>query len=125
MKVNPTAVLLIGVLLALPGCYAMDIDASGLQPGAYLSTSQAANVGQMAASFEVELTNSWLFWGLSELGSPDIAATLETEIRRGNGTAVTGVQIVTQQTFVDGLLSALTLGIYGRRTTIISGTVVR
>jgi hypothetical protein len=47
------------------------------------------------------------------------------EIQREDGTAVVDVEIVTQTTFLDGLISALTFGLYSQRTTFVTGTVVR
>lgn len=124
MKRAPkTLALLALAVLAVSGCYTMEIDATAMQPPAAMTspTGQVQTLGQ----FEERTTASWLLWGLMPLSDPDVADVLEREVRRLNGTGVTSIEITTQQTFMDGLLSALTLGIYGQRSTIVTGTVIR
>ncbi len=118
-------VLLIGwVALAMSGCYAMDLDTTGLDRTVYMSRDGAVEM-ERVARFETDTRGSWLLWGLVELGEPDVASAVRRELRREDGTAVVDMELVTQTTFIDGLISALTLGIYGQRTTFITGAVVR
>lgn len=120
-RTSPLALLALAAL-ATAGCFTMEIDATAMQPTVAMTpTTGAQNVGQ----FEGRTTASWLLWGLVPVNEPDVSDLLEREIRRLNGTGVSMVEITTQQTFMDGLLSVLTLGIYGQRSTIVTGTVVR
>lgn len=124
MKRTFTASLAIAASLVVGGCFAMDIDTTGLDPTVYLTRDGVGDL-ERGARFETETRASWLFWGLSELGEPDVDGVIWREIQREGGTAVVDVEIVTQRTFLDGLIMALTFGIYGQRTVFVSGTVVR
>lgn len=108
--------------LAVSGCYTMEIDATPMQPPvAMTSPGQVETVGQL----DGRTTASWLLWGLVPMSEPNVAGVLDREIRRLNGTGAAGVEITTQVTFMDGLISALTLGLYSQRSTMVSGRVVR
>lgn len=118
-------VLLVGsAALAMSGCFAMDIDVTGLDPTVYVNREGAGDM-ERVARFETDTRASWLLWGLVELGEPRVGAAVRREIQREDGTAVVDVEIVTQTTFLDGLISALTFGLYSQRTTFVTGTVVR
>jgi hypothetical protein len=124
MKRAPNLLALLALaVVAVSGCYTMEIDATAMQPPIAMTgpTGQVQTLGH----FEGRTTGSWLFWGLMPLRDPDVVDVLEREVRRLDGTGFTSVEIVTQQTFMDGFLSLLTLGIYGQRSTIVTGTVVR
>jgi hypothetical protein len=118
------APLVLVAALTMSGCYAMDIDTTGLDPTVYLNREGAVEM-ERVASFEADTRASWLLWGLVDLGDPDVGEIVRHEVRRENGTAVVDVEIATQTTFMDGFISALTLGLYGQRTTFVRGTVVR
>lgn len=118
-------VLLLAAALALPGCYALEIDASGLQPHVYLTPETRGGAAEQVGRFEAETRAAWLFWGLADIREPDLDDILARELTRLQANGVTGLEIRTQQTFVDGLLQAITLGIYGRRTVFVEGIAVR
>jgi hypothetical protein len=112
---------------ALPvasGCYQMEIDATALEPNVYLNTGDATNP-EVAGEFEAEVIGSWLLWGLVDLKEPEIEDTLRREIERAGGSAVTGLEITTRTTFMNGFLAVITFGIYGQRTAVLTGRVVR
>lgn len=124
MKIR--ALFALPALLALAGCYAMDIDATALEPHVVMTReSPPGESPERVADFEARTKGSWALWGLIDLSEPDIGGALEREIARADGRAATNVVVVTQQTFMDGFLSVITLGIYGQRSTFIRGTVVR
>ena len=125
MKRFLTVALLGASLMVLPGCYAMDIDATALQPQVYMSVTSADARPDVVSDFETELTASWALFGLLKLSDPNVRDALEREIVRANGSGVTGLEIKTQQTVIDAVLTALTFNLYGQRTTIISGSVIR
>jgi hypothetical protein len=117
-----TLALLAVAALALSGCFTMEIDATPMQPTVRMTgPAGQPTIGQ----FEGRTTGSWLLWGLLPLSEPNVTDVLEREIRRLNGSGVTSVELTTQQTFLDGLLSGLTLGLYGQRTTFVRGMVVQ
>lgn len=113
------------LLLSLPGCHRMTIDATGLEPHVYMSADARDAAAERLGRLEAEDDSSWLFWGLLSLREADVESLVERELARANGDAVTGMRIVTTQTFVDGLVEALTLGVYARRTLRVDGIIVR
>lgn len=115
------------VVVAASGCYKLDIDATALEPHVYMSgpATVRGGAGTNVGTVEAKTTGSWLLWGLLPMKDPDVDGLIQRELARTSGTAVHGLNIRTQQTFVDGLLSAVTLGLYGQRTVFIDGTVVR
>jgi hypothetical protein len=118
-----TLALLVVAAVAVSGCYTMEIDATPLQPTVLMTGPTGGQ--QTLGQFNERTTGSWLFWGLLPLSPPNVSEVVDREIRRLNGAGVTSVEITTQQTVLDALLSMLTLGIYGQRTTLVRGTVVR
>ena len=66
-----------------------------------------------------------LVWGLVVRSDPQVGGELSRVLAESGGDGVRALTIVTQQTFTDGLVSVLTLGIYGRRTTFLRGSIVR
>lgn len=116
---------LLAVALLLPGCYAMDIDATTISPHVYMTPQTRDGTPARVGEINTSVTGSWILFGLVNLKDPDIARAIEREIMRQGGSGVTGLEIVTQQTFIDGLLATITLNLYGQRTTHIRGTVVR
>ena len=115
------------VVVGLSGCYKLDIDATALEPHVYMSgpATVRGGAGQNVGSLDAKTTGSWALWGLLPLKEPDVDGLIQRELARSSGTAVHGLSIRTQQTFVDGLLSAITFGLYGQRTVFVEGTVVR
>ncbi|MBA2664967.1 MAG: hypothetical protein H0U74_21955 [Bradymonadaceae bacterium] len=104
----------------------MSLDARELGPQIYVSSvAQAPEEVEQLARFEAQTRASWLIWGLVDLNEPQLAAVLRDQIAEQQGSAAAGVTITSQRTFSDGLLSALTLGFYNRRTVTIEGIVVR
>lgn len=110
--------------LALSGCFKMNIDATALEPNVYMNTGEAS-APPAVGEFETEVIASWLLWGLVDLKLPEVENELRREIERADGSAVTNLEITTKTTFMNGFLQLITLGIYGQRTTVLTGTVVR
>lgn len=115
------------VVVAASGCYKLDIDATALEPHVYMSgpATVRGGAGQNVGSLDAKTTGSWLLFGLLPLKEPDVDGLIQRELARSGGTSVHGLSIKSQQTFVDGLLSAITLGIYGQRSVFVEGTVIR
>jgi hypothetical protein len=110
------------VLLA--GCYPLTIESTRLDAHVSVSSPQDRSDRYVAAQFETETKASWLIWGLVQLSDADVEGALQRELDRHRGAAVTDLEIVTTQTFVDGLLSVITLGLYGQRSVILRGRIV-
>lgn len=115
------------VVVGVSGCYKLDIDATALEPHVYMSGPATVRGGaaQSVGSLDARTRGSWLLFGLLPMREPDVDGLIQRELARSQGTAVTGLQIRTQVTFMDGLLSAITFNLYGQRTVFVSGTIVR
>ena len=68
---------------------------------------------------------AWLFWGMSKKDHPDVGELIDKEVSKLSGNGVINLEIKTTTTFLDGFLGVITLGIYTRRTILISGNVVK
>ena len=68
---------------------------------------------------------AWLFWGISIKDHPDVGEVIDKEVSKLDGDGVINLEIKSTQTFLDGFLGVITIGIYTRRTLQISGTVVK
>lgn len=116
---------LILLLLFTAGCTQMVIEANRVRQNVYfghgIETEKFTRVGEFTATSR----GSWALFGLVPLNQPDLQEILKREISRLNGNGVINLKIITQQTFVDGLISAVTLGLYSVRTMKVSGTVVK
>ena len=115
------------VVVAVSGCYKLDIDATQLEPHVYMSgpATVRGGAGQSVGSLDAKTTGSWLLFGLLPLREPDVDGLIQRELARTGGTAVHGLSIRTQQTFLDGFLSVLTFNLYGQRSVFVEGTIVR
>ena len=125
MRKNPiTIISLSAFILITAGCTKMYIDASAVPEGVYLSGAKSLPGMASKGSFEVTLQATWTLFGLTPLKEPDLSSVLQKEIRALGGNAVMGLTIVTHQTFLDGLLGVVTIGLYIPRTITLKGQVV-
>ena len=113
------------IAVASSGCLSMTIDARELQPAVHVSGVHAQGEAQPLQTFEASTHGTWLFWGLVVRSDPQLGGELSRVLTEAGGDGVRALTIVTQQTFMDGLVAVLTLGIYGRRTTFLRGSIVR
>lgn len=75
--------------------------------------------------FKIETDASWLFWGNKKSSIPDVGMLINGKITELGGNGVVGLKIQTEQSFGQGVLGIITLGIYQARSVSISGTVVK
>lgn len=75
--------------------------------------------------FKIETDATWLFWGNKKSRVPEISTLLNGKISELGGNGVVGLKVQTEETFGQGFLGILTLGIYQARNVTISGTVVK
>jgi len=103
----------------------MSIDSTNMSQRVYLSAANETEKYTRLARFNSSAKGSWVFFGLSPLKQPDLEKLLKREISKQNGNGIVNLQIITQQTFMDGFISVITFGLYSLRTMKISGTVVK
>ena len=113
------------LLLGSLGCAHMNIDADNAESSILMGRGgEGADYIRMG-EFSVVKEGAWLFWGISKKDHPDVGELIDKEVSKLSGNGVINLEIKTTKTFLDGFLGVITLGIYGRRTIQISGTVVK
>lgn len=113
------AVLVASVLLA--GCQRLAIDSKEVPANkVYFTTLKGAKV---IGALEETQTATWLFWGLVPAAQPDAAQALNAYLR-GNQ-RIQNLEIRTEQSILDSVISTLTLGLYTQRSVVYSGEVVQ
>ena len=126
MKSNALkAVLIVILFISFYGCTRMSIDAGNMSQNVYLGGSPETEEYDRVGTFTATAKGSWAFFGLAPLKQPDIEKVLKREISKVGGNGVINLKIVTKQSFLDGLINIVTLGLYTVRRAVISGTVVK
>ena len=124
-KQLPILTITFATLVLVAGCSRMAIDAGAHREGVFFTRDAGGAEYTRLGDFSAAAKGSWLFWGLSPREDADLQAILSEQMARYHGDAIVNLEITTIQTFSDGFISAITLGIYSRRTMEVSGTVVK
>ena len=113
------------LLLGTLGCAHMNIDSVNSESSILMGRGGEDARYTRMGEFNVVKVGAWLFWGISKKDHPDVGEVIDKEVSKLDGDGVINLEIKTTRTFLDGFLGVITLGIYGRRTLQISGTVVK
>ena len=113
------------LLLGALGCAHMNIDAGNSESSILMGRGDDSAGYTRMGEFSVVEVGAWLFWGISKKNHPDVGEVIDKEVSKLGGNGVINLEIKTTRTFLDGFLGVITLGIYGRRTIEIGGTVVK
>ena len=113
------------LLLGTLGCAHMNIDADNAESSILMGRGNESASYTRVGEFSVVKVGAWLFWGTSIKDHPDVGKVIDKEVSKLDGDGVINLEIKSTQTFLDGFLGVITLGIYTRRTLQISGTVVK
>lgn len=117
MRVQMTLwVLLTFLSVGLLGCQRI-VYTTNPAKGIYAGTLNTPVVN----SFAVHRKAHFLFWGLARVEVPDIEDVAARRLQPGQ--ALADIQITEKNTFVDGLLAFLTIGIYRPRTVEFTGKI--
>jgi predicted peptidase len=108
--------LLAVMAVLLVGCQSMTYQVSSVQKTA-LGTPEAPSRRHV----ERKMKAHYMFWGLLPVSRPDIAELALSETQQNE--VLSNISIKEQNTFVDGLLAAITYGLYRPRTVQVSGDV--
>lgn len=112
--------LILATCLSLTGCYTMRFSGQQVDDDAVFFTQVA---GSHEEHFKESETIGYMFWGGLAMGSPDPGRVLGRYV--GSGRKIANFRIVAEQSFTDGLLGLLTLGIYSPLTVTYEGDVVK
>src|SRR5438105_2562480 len=107
-------------LCGLCSCYTVNMrNLSG--PPAMMGPGTSASVGH----FDETRHAHFVILGLINVGSPNVSDVLNEQVKTLGGSSVSNLQLTTTHTFVDGLISVITAGIYNPVTVDIAGDVVK
>jgi hypothetical protein len=67
----------------------------------------------------------FIIYGLVNLSNPDMHDILQEQCTEKGGSSISNLNLTTTHTFVDGLISSITFGIYNPVTVIVEGDVVK
>ncbi|MCZ7554800.1 MAG: hypothetical protein M5R41_00170 [Bacteroidia bacterium] len=121
--------VLLGSCLAIIfmiGCSTTNyIGANITKPTMLNGTSALSQKSTVIKSFAIEEYSSWYFWGLHIARDADLNTTITDEIAAVDGDAVINLKIQQTLTVKDYFLSLFTFGIWTRRTSFITGDVIK
>jgi len=109
------------------GCSKFVLDARSMTETASMTNSTGSPGGSGAGTFKRSAKAAYLglVFNLVTLTQPDVPTILKQEINSKGGSAIRNLKIDKKITFVDGLISAVTLGIYNQETITFEGEVVK
>lgn len=118
--------LMVSVAL-LSGCSKFVLDARDLgEPVSMTKDVGSGGATENSTSFETTMKAAYCGWlfNLVNLKNADMSGLLDNEIQLAGGTAVKNVVIRKEKSFVDGLISIVSLGFYNQETITVQGEVV-
>ncbi|HEY7728870.1 MAG TPA: hypothetical protein VID50_10505 [Candidatus Eisenbacteria bacterium] len=119
--------LLVVALSLATGCSKFVLDARSMTEVVSMTSNTNAPAGGEATAFKRTAKAAYLglVANLVTLTQPDVPTLLRAEINSKGGTSVRNLKIDKKITFLDGLISMLTLGIYNQETITLEGEVVK
>ena len=116
------AFVVILTLAFLQGCFTLNQIGSTRDSGIEMTNSE--NAASIKNFTKTKMVNHFL-WGLASPDDPQVEKLVSDEVKANNGTRAVNVKLKYQQTFGNGFLTLITLGIYSPFTLTVSGDVVR
>ena len=114
--------LLVLLVLSIQGCYTLNQSGVPIDEAIELTNAeQARSIGHFTKTKKV---NHFIF-GLVSPEDAGIETMISNAVKTGGGSRAVNVRIKYQATFVDGLISAITYGLYAPRTLTVEGDVVK
>jgi len=110
------------LLLLCQGCYTMNQIGTYTEEGIEITNK---NKTPPIQHFSRTKTVNHFVYGLVSPDDVGIEKIVSEAIKMNNGTAAVNVKMKYQQTFLNGLVGALTLGIYTPYTLIVDGDVIK
>ena len=116
------AFVVILTLAFLQGCFTLNQIGSTRDSGIEMTNSE--NASSIKNFTKTKKVNHFL-WGLVSPADPQVEKLISDEVKANNGTRAVNVKLKYQQTFGNGFLTLITLGIYSPFTLTVSGDVVK
>lgn len=120
--------LFLAVLVAATaGCSKFVLDARSMNEVVSMTANTGAPGSGDATGFKVSTKAAYLglVANLVTLKKPDVPLVLQSELHARGGTAIRNLTIDKRMTFLDGLVSFVTLGIYNQETITLEGEIVK
>lgn len=113
-------------MLLMMGCTTTNyIGANISKPAMFNSASVIDQNYSVVKHLDIEEYSSWYLWGTTIAREADLNNTISDEINRVDGDAVINLKIRQTLTAEDYFLSLVTFGIWSRRTSFITGEVIK
>jgi hypothetical protein len=123
MKPYTKIITLFAILLfVVPGCYTLNQVGSPVDEGIEITNTENAAV---IKHFTRTKTMNHFVYGLVSPDDAGIEKTVADAVKQDGGTHAVNVKIKYQQTFINGLVGALTMGIYTPFTLTIEGDIAK
>ncbi len=116
------AFVVILTIAFLQGCFTLNQIGSTRDSGIEMTNSE--NASSIKNFTKTKKVNHFL-WGLVSPDDSEVEKLVSDEVKANNGTRAVNVKLKYQQTFGNGFLTLITLGIYSPFTLTVSGDVVR
>jgi hypothetical protein len=108
------------VAISLGSCYTLNLKSGPNDHAISLSNSPK---GKIIKHFTISKNIGHLIYGLVNLDDMDVSKMIGDEIEAAGGTSAINVKIMYQETFVNGLINGITLGIYNPYSLEIEGDI--
>ena len=123
MKHSKIVIILFGIVLIVgQGCYTLNQVGSPVDEGIEITNTENATV---VKHFTRTKTVNHFVYGLVSPDDAGIEQIVADAVKQSGGTRAVNVKLKYQQTFVNGLVSGLTFGIYSPFTLTIEGDVAK
>ena len=122
MKRTTISLILVAFALTGVGCYTLN--AIGTPADQTLSLSNHPS-GSVVKHFSTTMKVNHFIYGLVTPADPEVAKAISDEVKAAGGANAINVKVRYEATFVDGLINAITFGIYNPFTLIIEGDVIK
>ncbi len=116
------AFVVILIIAFSQGCFTLNQIGSTKDSGIEMTNSE--NASSIKNFTKTKKVNHFL-WGLVSPADPQVEKLISEEVKANNGTRAVNVKLKYQQTFGNGFLTLITLGIYSPFTLTVSGDVVK
>lgn len=113
--------LLSALLFCSQGCYTLN--QMGSVKGSHIELTNAEEAS-VVGNFSAKKKVNHFVWGLVSPADAQVEQLIANEVQAKGGSKAVNVEWKYQQTFVDGLLGFITLGIYSPFTLTVEGDVV-
>lgn len=116
------AFLLIAVFVFSQGCYTLNQVGSATDTGIELTNKDSATA---MSEFSAKKKVNHFLWGLVSPADAEVEQLIANQVKSSGGSRAVNVRMKYQLTFIDGLISGITFGIYTPFTLTVQGDVAK